>query len=97
MTIPVNVVLFLLLFRFSYSLTVIFFVLQSHTFPRTETTTITQSASLPRSVAALTDANCRDIPPPYLQHERKWDSTHLRPTPPLRPAFVLTMKDVSVP
>ncbi|XP_046853117.1 rho guanine nucleotide exchange factor 7-like isoform X2 [Xenia sp. Carnegie-2017] len=69
---------------------------QSHTFPRTETTTITQSASLPRSVAALTDANCRDIPPPYLQHERKWDSTHLRPTPPLRPAFVLTMKDDSV-
>jgi hypothetical protein len=35
------------------------------------------------------------MPTQCLQKERKWDSTHLRPTPPLRPAFALIMKEVS--
>ncbi|XP_028401642.1 rho guanine nucleotide exchange factor 7-like isoform X3 [Dendronephthya gigantea] len=69
-------------------------IVQSHTLPRTETSA-GHGTSLPRSVAALTDANCRDIPSQYLQKERKWDSTHLRPTPPLRPAFALIMKEDS--
>lgn len=71
----------------------LFYFVQSHTLPRTETSA-GHGTSLPRSVAALTDANCRDIPSQYLQKERKWDSTHLRPTPPLRPAFALIMKEV---
>ena len=71
---------------------IVFVLLQSHTLPRTMTS---PGPSLPRSVAALTDANYRDVPSHYLQKERRWDSTHLRPTPPLRPAFALNMKEVS--